>query len=450
MRLYCDGFPLKPRQPIYEQLSPGDEIEVRIPHSYESPMMSIGSHSRLSLMDTNSDFSEGSGSSEASKVVHHAVSSLRQELEQLKLKVPQDASPKREDSHPLMKRKDEPFEQTLGRTVASLSARLDNLDDKIDSKNLNFETAMKELRILTASLRGMGGMSPLPLQVGQSPSAESLPVLKCKGTIEGHQGPVWALAVGNGLLFSASSDNTVKVWDLTTFKLRSTLAGHTSIVHAVICWNDLVISGSDDRTIKLWNTESFKCIKTISDDNIACVLKVSNSYLFSGSYKCVKVWSLEKFSCAKVLQGHNHWVRAICISNGYLYTGSYNVIKIWDLATFKCWKTLNYACGSIYSLLVSGHLLLSGTYENSINVWDLRSYDCIRTIPGHTGAVYSLAVSGNRLFSGSYDNSIRVWDMTTYQCTQRCVGHSSSVEALVMADGLLFSGSTDSTIKFWR
>ena len=37
--------------------------------------------------------------------------------------------------------------------------------------------------------------------------------LNCKGTFTGHTGPVWGLAVtGDGLLVSASSDMTIKVF----------------------------------------------------------------------------------------------------------------------------------------------------------------------------------------------------------------------------------------------
>lgn len=37
------------------------------------------------------------------------------------------------------------------------------------------------------------------------------PIIKCKGTCVGHDGPVWCLAINNEYLFSGSSDNHVKV-----------------------------------------------------------------------------------------------------------------------------------------------------------------------------------------------------------------------------------------------
>lgn len=42
-------------------------------------------------------------------------------------------------------------------------------------------------------------------------SVQGLHLLKCKGTIAGHNGPVWALTVVNNLLISSSSDATIKV-----------------------------------------------------------------------------------------------------------------------------------------------------------------------------------------------------------------------------------------------
>lgn len=71
------------------------------------------------------------------------------------------------------------------------------------------------------------------------------------GTFTGHTGPVWALAIGDGLLMSGSSDSTIKVWDLTTSKCKRTLSGHEGIVHAVAVRGEHVISGSSDNKIKV-------------------------------------------------------------------------------------------------------------------------------------------------------------------------------------------------------
>lgn len=59
-------------------------------------------------------------------------------------------------------------------------------------------------------------------------------VYKCKGTFVGHQGPVWCLCVFGDLLFSGSSDKTIKAWDTcTNYTCQKTLEGHNGIVLAL-------------------------------------------------------------------------------------------------------------------------------------------------------------------------------------------------------------------------
>ena len=56
-------------------------------------------------------------------------------------------------------------------------------------------------------------------------------------------------------IVSGSSDNTIKVWDLSTGKDLLTLKGHKDIVDAVAITPDgtKIVSGSVDKTIKVWD-----------------------------------------------------------------------------------------------------------------------------------------------------------------------------------------------------
>jgi len=420
MRMFKGDFPLNPRATIYEQLSDQDEVLVKI--------------STTSNLDNFED-----------EDLRLIILKLNKEMEEIKTHLnihfeEDERIPKRRTQ----KEEDIPQDSLSRRNLNSLVARLDVLDEKISYKNGKLDLAMKDLKMLVESLRS------LPPGQGGTTKISSM---KAKENLIGHDGPVWALVCSNDTLYSGSSDETIKVWDLTTFKPRLTLKGHTSIVHALAQTGDesTIISGSDDKNIKIWSVEEQRCRKTIKDDNISCVLRISGSHLFAGSFKCVKVWNLDNYKCVKVLPGHNHWVRAINISNGYCFGGGHNIIKMWDMGNFKCVRTLEQACGSIYSLVVSGNSLIAGTYENTINIWDLRSHECVRTLSGHTGAVYTVAVHGTKVYSGSYDNTIMCWDLKTFSCEQSYIGHSSSVEALCTSDTYgLISGSTDSTIKIWR
>ncbi|KAF3846949.1 hypothetical protein F7725_004027, partial [Dissostichus mawsoni] len=232
-------------------------------------------------------------------------------------------------------------------------------------------------------------------------------IFKCKGTFVGHQGPVWCLCVYSvgDLLFSGSSDKTIKVWDTcTTYKCQKTLEGHDGIVLALCIQGPRLYSGSADCTIIKVNTIR-------AHDNPVCTLVSSHNMLFSGSLKAIKL------KLKKELTGLNHWVRALVASQNHLYSGSYQTIKT--------------SGGSVYSIAVTNHHIVCGTYENLIHVWDIESKEQVRTLTGHVGTVYALAV----------------WSMDNMICTQTLLRHQGSVTALAVSRGRLFSGAVDSTVK---
>eukprot|EP01114_Cavostelium_apophysatum_P006392 TRINITY_DN1767_c0_g2_i1.p1 TRINITY_DN1767_c0_g2~~TRINITY_DN1767_c0_g2_i1.p1 ORF type:complete len:704 (+),score=172.37 TRINITY_DN1767_c0_g2_i1:218-2113(+) len=360
--------------------------------------------------------------------------------------------------------------KALHSTIAQLNSRLDFLSDSFSTKVGRLEStirqlttslegtqnqlaeAEKEIEALRRRKRNAAEENPIELNIEQH-----FEMLNCKGTFTGHSGPVWGLAISSdGFVVSASSDTTIKIWDVANFKCKQTLTGHEGIVHAVVVWGNKLCSGSSDKTIRIWDLTTMQCVKVIkTHDNTVCSLATANGKLFSGSFAEIKVWSLDTYECIQTLTGHNHWVRALTASSdGFLYSGSYNIIKIWDTKSlpFQCIRSITGNYGSIYSLAISKEhrRLLSGTYENKINVYDLETYQVRDSLSGHIGAVYTLAVSGNRFFSGSYDSTIKAWSLDSLKCLQTMVRHSSSVDALVGAGGYIFSGSADHSVKVWK
>ena len=71
-------------------------------------------------------------------------------------------------------------------------------------------------------------------------------------TLQGHTDYVSYLIVHNNILYSGSSDKTIRAWNLDTNECITALQGHTRFVHCLTVHNNILYSGSDDETIRAW------------------------------------------------------------------------------------------------------------------------------------------------------------------------------------------------------
>lgn len=88
------------------------------------------------------------------------------------------------------------------------------------------------------------------------------------------------------------------------------------------------------------------------------------------------------------------------------------------------WKapTPGQAVTSIKLFPESGHLLLSGSADNTVRLWDVyHQRELLRTYTGHTRAITDLAFNrdGTRFLTGSHDRWMKLWDTETGQCINR-------------------------------
>ena len=101
-----------------------------------------------------------------------------------------------------------------------------------------------------------------------------------------------------------------------------------------------------------------------------------------------------------------------------------------------------------------GTLLVSGSYDKTVNIWDIQTGWTIKTLHGHTDLVYSVSISQNctMIASGSADKTIRLWDVQTGECCHVIDGHNDSVNSVSfspMNSQLLISASYDNTVWQW-
>jgi WD40 repeat protein len=128
------------------------------------------------------------------------------------------------------------------------------------------------------------------------------------------------------LAVSASYDNTLWVWDLSSGKRTNTLEGHTGWIYSVSVTPDgrLAVSASADRTLRVWDLFSGKCLVWVLGDALWTAATISSELnLLIGGTKTgqVAIYDLSGFTCSPAIHtltnsGHEALFSFACIYCG--------------------------------------------------------------------------------------------------------------------------------------
>jgi len=285
-------------------------------------------------------------------------------------------------------------------------------------------------------------------------------------TLEGHAGRVRAVALTSDgrRAVSASSDKTLKVWDLESGMAIRTLEGHAGRVIAVALTSDgrRAVSASSDETLKVWDIESGKLIRTLEGHafwvNAVALTADGRRAVSASSDKTLKVWDIESGKLIRTLEGHAYWVNAVALTadgRRAVSASSDKTLNVWDIESCKLIRTLEGHANWVNAVALTsdGRHAVSASDDRTLKVWDLESGKLIRTLEGHAGGVNAVALTsdGRHAVSASDDRTLKVWDLESGKLIRTLEGHAYWVNAVALtSDGRrAVSASDDSTLKVW-
>jgi len=72
---------------------------------------------------------------------------------------------------------------------------------------------------------------------------------------------------------NSSKDTKIRVWNRETLELHRTLTGHEGPVNAIGLQNGLIVSASGDTKMMLWDIERGTCLRTFDghERGLACI-----------------------------------------------------------------------------------------------------------------------------------------------------------------------------------
>jgi WD40 repeat protein len=213
------------------------------------------------------------------------------------------------------------------------------------------------------------------------------------------------------------------------------LSGHLKEVKDVAFSPDgrVLASGSWDNTIKLWDTSTWKELRTLEDYHYRLGMVTSISFSPDGRLIAatsrndgVGIWEVVS-GAQKVVVKHTNVLAVAFDTEGIrlVTAGEQGVVKVWDASSGTELFDLKGHTDDVISLGFSGggNLLASGSADGTIKLWDLRTGSEIRTLKGHERPVIYVGFSGEQeLVSESNEDVINVFDATTRRKLQTLRG----------------------------
>ncbi len=296
--------------------------------------------------------------------------------------------------------------------------------------------------------------------------------IKAVARLEGHSGRVRQVAWSpDGVLASASWDNTILLWDVERRKPIQTLNGGSKLESVAFSPDgSLIAAGAWSDSVLLWETANGRQRSQL-DRHRQAVYGVAFSpdglRLASASWdKAIVVWDVASGQPIQTLKGHTDGVDQVAYSpDGQLLasSGADRQVIVWDIDHGNVLHKLNGHRDRVGAVAWSPILpggdkpvaaLASGSYDKLVMVWNGLTGERIRTLKGHRSAVHMVAWSpgGDSLASASQDGTIRVWSAKTEDCLFVLKDHHTEVLCVNWSkDGHhLASGAADGRIIVWE
>ncbi|WP_413166215.1 CHAT domain-containing protein [Capilliphycus salinus ALCB114379] len=243
-----------------------------------------------------------------------------------------------------------------------------------------------------------------------------------RSTLSGHTAEVSGVAFSpdGQTIASASWDRTIKLWN-GDGTLRQTLTDHKDLVYAVAFGPEgLMASASSDKTVKLWKLQpngKATVLKTLDGFNSQVwdvAFSPDGQTLAAGSRDgTVKIWNHQGVLLATV-QDHQGGVKSLAFSaDGQILASASQdkTVKLWNLDG-SLRTTIKHDV-EVWGVAFSPEgLIASATQDGTVQLWSVQGV-LLSTLKTHSDPVRKVAFSSNglTLASASDDHTVVLWNI---------------------------------------
>ncbi|KAJ0403241.1 hypothetical protein ATCC90586_001648 [Pythium insidiosum] len=224
--------------------------------------------------------------------------------------------------------------------------------------------------------------------------------------------------------------SSVKISSRVVSRVAQSIRAHATEVNSV-CFNasgKVLFSGSSDGTVRAWEATTCRAVGEYRGTGTAhpllCVRVSEDGEMVLGTgcdRKCF-VWRVGTGRVFQTLTGHKGKVLAAEFStlapNEVITGSSDRSLRVWDVAKGRSVQSINCRSSCNDLAMALGGQFASAHQDGAVRFWDARSKQPLQELVGlHTDQVTSVSFSrdGTRLLTNSRDNTLRVVDTRTFE-----------------------------------
>ncbi|MEH2365175.1 nSTAND1 domain-containing NTPase [Nostoc sp.] len=283
---------------------------------------------------------------------------------------------------------------------------------------------------------------------------------------QGHSAPVTSVAFSpdGQRIVSASSDSTIRLWEIRINPISKSFQGNIAPVGSVAFSpnGDMIVSASADKTVRLWDISGNPIgepLRGHTEPVHSVAFSPNGGMIASGSAdKTVRLWDISGNPIGEPLRGHTEPVHSVAFSpNGDMIVSSSadKRVRLWDISGNPIGEPLRGHTEPVCSVAFSpnGDIIVSGGYDKTVRLWDISGNPIGEPLHGHTEPVGSVAFSpnGDMIVSGGYDRTVRLWDIKGKPIGKALCGHLAPVGSVAFSPNgdMIVSASADKTVRLW-
>ncbi|MER7107165.1 WD40 repeat domain-containing protein [Streptomyces sp. NPDC000229] len=289
----------------------------------------------------------------------------------------------------------------------------------------------------------------------------------------GHGGPVNAVAFApaKGLLASASSDGTVRLWRVADRRTAATFTvpGRVRAVAFNPDGRTLAVT-STDGPVRLWDTSARRAEAgmplpgSTKGARAVAFAPRGRTLAVAAADGSLQVWETSRGAAGvrprlvASLTGHAGRVNTLAYApdgRTLVSAGADRTVRLWDAAGGRPPAVLRGHTDEVLGAAFApdGRTVVTGGVDRTVRLWDVRERRSVRALTGHDDDVNAVAYTpdATMVVSAGGDGTTRLWDVRSGRPAATLTGHTDYVQGVAVdsAGAVLATAGFDQSVVLW-